>query len=39
MVAVVAIPAAVFGVLFWRRGFVTALVADVAALAAIALLA
>ncbi len=39
LLAAVAIPAAVFGVLFWRRGFVTALVADVAALAAIALLA
>ena len=35
----VALPAAAFGVLFWRRGFASALVADVAALAAIALLA
>ncbi len=35
----VALPAAVFGLLFWRRGFASALVADVAALAAIALLA
>jgi hypothetical protein len=39
LVAVVAIPAAAFGVLFWRRGFVSALVADMVALAAIALLA
>jgi hypothetical protein len=35
----VALPAAAFGVLFWRRGFATALIADVTALAAIALLA
>jgi hypothetical protein len=35
----VAIPAAVFGLLFWKRGFGSALVADIAALAAIALLA
>lgn len=35
----VAIPATAFGILFWRRGFGSALVADVAALAAIALLA
>ncbi|MEJ2202552.1 MAG: hypothetical protein P8170_00445 [Gemmatimonadota bacterium] len=35
----VALPAAVFGLLFWRRGFGSALVADIAALAAIALLA
>lgn len=39
LVAVVAIPAAAFGMLFWRRGFVSALVADMVALAAIALLA
>jgi len=39
LVAVAAIPAAAFGVLFWRRGFVSALVADMVALAAIALLA
>jgi len=35
----VAMPAAAFGFLFWRRGFGSALVADIAALAAIALLA
>lgn len=35
----VALPAAAFGVLFLRRGFTTALVADMTALAAIALLA
>ena len=35
----VGLPAAAFGVLFWRRGFATALIADVTALAAIALLA
>ncbi len=34
----VALPAAAFGVLFWKRGFATALVADVTALVAIALL-
>ncbi len=39
LIAVVAVPSAVFGILFWRRGFMTALVADVVALAAIALLA
>jgi len=39
LITAVAIPAAAFGVLFWRRGFVSALVADVVALAAIALLA
>jgi len=39
LLTAVAIPAAVFGVLFWRKGFVTALVADFAALAAITLLA
>jgi hypothetical protein len=33
------VPAAAFGILFWRRGFTSALVADMAALAAIALLA
>ncbi|GMV04256.1 MAG: hypothetical protein AMXMBFR53_05370 [Gemmatimonadota bacterium] len=35
----VAIPAAAFGLLFWKRGFASALVADMAALAFIALLA
>jgi hypothetical protein len=35
----VAVPAAAFGILFWRRGFTSALVADFAALAAIALFA
>jgi hypothetical protein len=35
----VAVPAAAFGILFWRRGFTSALVADIAALAAIALVA
>ncbi|HKJ02076.1 MAG TPA: hypothetical protein VJ997_06460 [Longimicrobiales bacterium] len=35
----VALPATAFGVLFLRRGFTTALIADVTALAAIALLA
>ena len=35
----VAVPAAAFGILFWRRGFAAALIADVTALAAIALLA
>jgi len=39
LVMVVALPAAAFGVLFWKRGFTSALVADMAALAAIALLA
>jgi hypothetical protein len=39
LLTAVAIPAAAFGVLFWRRGFTSALVADVVALAAIALLA
>lgn len=39
LVTAVAIPAAAFGVLFWRRGFVSALAADLAVLAAIALLA
>ncbi len=34
-----ALPAIAFGVLFWRRGFATALIADVTALVAIALLA
>lgn len=34
-----AIPAAVFGFLFWRRGFTSALVADIAALAVLALFA
>jgi hypothetical protein len=35
----VALPAAVFGVLFWKRGLTTAVVADATALIAIALLA
>jgi hypothetical protein len=35
----VAIPAVAFGVLFWKRGFGTALVADAAAVAALILLA
>lgn len=39
LLAAVAIPAAAFGVLFWRRGFTSALVADAAALAVLALLA
>jgi hypothetical protein len=39
LLVVAAIPAAVFGLLFWRRGFASALVADVVALAVLALLA
>lgn len=39
LVMAVAVPAAAFGLLFWRRGFASALVADVAAFAAVALLA
>jgi hypothetical protein len=39
LLVVAAIPAAVFGLLFWRRGFTSALVADVVALAVLALLA
>jgi hypothetical protein len=39
LITAVAIPAVAFGVLYWRRGFVSALVADVVALAAVALLA
>jgi len=39
LLAAVAIPGAVFGMLFWRRGFTSALVADMAALAVLALLA
>lgn len=39
LVMAVAIPATAFGLLFWKRGFTSALVADMAALAAIALLA
>lgn len=39
LVMAVALPAAAFGLLFWKRGFTSALVADMAALAAIALLA
>jgi hypothetical protein len=39
LLAAVAIPGAVFGTLFWRRGFTSALVADMAALAVLALLA
>lgn len=35
----VALPAIAFGVLFWRRGFATALIADMTALVAIALIA
>jgi hypothetical protein len=38
LVMAVAIPAAAFGLLFWKRGFASALVADIAALAAIALI-
>jgi hypothetical protein len=39
LVMAVALPALAFGFLFWKRGFTSALVADAAALAAIALLA
>jgi hypothetical protein len=39
LLVVAAIPAVVFGLLFWRRGFTSALVADVVALAVLALLA
>lgn len=39
LVMAVGLPAAAFGILFWKRGFGTALVADAVALAAIALLA
>lgn len=39
LMMVVGLPAAAFGYLFWKRGFGTALLADVAALAMIALLA
>ena len=39
LVMAVAVPAAAFGLLFWKRGFAPALVADVAAFAAVALLA
>ncbi len=39
LVMAVGVPAAAFGLLFWRRGFASALVADVAAFAAVALLA
>lgn len=39
LLTAVAIPAAAFGILFWRRGFTSALVADAVALAAIALFA
>lgn len=35
----VAVPAAVFGVIFWKRGFASAVVADATALLALALLA
>jgi len=38
LVATVAIPAVAFGVLFWKRGFGTALVADAAAVIALLLL-
>lgn len=38
LVMAVALPAAAFGVLFWKRGFGAALVADMMALAAIAIL-
>jgi hypothetical protein len=37
--AAVALPAAVFGLLFWKRGLATAVVADATALIALALLA
>lgn len=39
LIATVAIPAVTFGVLFWKRGFGTALLADAAAVAALILLA
>jgi len=39
VVVAVALPAAVFGVLFWKRGLATAVLADAAALVALALLA
>lgn len=39
LVMAVALPATAFGLVFWKRGFAPALVADMAALAAIALLA
>ncbi|MBU1908923.1 MAG: penicillin-binding protein 1C [Verrucomicrobia bacterium] len=39
LIMAVAVPATAFGMLFWKRGFTTALVADMAALAAVALLA
>ena len=39
LVMAVALPATAFGLVFWKRGFASALVADMAALAAIALLA
>lgn len=39
LVMAVAIPATAFGLVYWKRGFAPALVADMAALAAIALLA
>jgi hypothetical protein len=39
VVAAVALPAAVFGVLFWKRGLATAIIADATALVALALLA
>ncbi len=39
LIMAVAVPATAFGMLFWKRGFATALVADIATLAAIAFLA
>ena len=39
IVAAVALPAVVFGVLFWKRGLATAVIADATALVALALLA
>lgn len=39
LIAAVAIPALVFGALFWKRGLATALVADATALIALALIA
>lgn len=39
LVMAVALPATAFGLLFWKRGFAPALVADMAAFAAVALLA
>ena len=38
LLAGVAVPALAFGVLFWKRGFASALVADATALIALALL-